>query len=40
MDELKIFAKSEREINGLISTVQILSNDTGMEFGIKKVWCA
>ena len=39
MDDLKIFAKSEREINGLISTVQILSNDTGMEFGIKKVWC-
>ena len=36
MDDLKIFAKSEREINGLISTVQILSNDTGMEFRIKK----
>ena len=36
MDDLKIFAKSEREINGLISTVQILSNDIGMEFGIKK----
>ena len=36
MDDLKIFAKSEREISGLISTVQILSNDIGMEFGIKK----
>ena len=36
IDDLKIFAKSEREINGLISTVQILSNDIGMEFGIKK----
>ena len=36
MDDLKIFAKSEREVNGLVSTVQILSNDTGMEFGIKK----
>ena len=36
MDDLKIFAKSEREINGLISTVQISSNDIGMEFGMKK----
>ena len=36
MDDLKIFAKSEHEINGLVSTIQILSKDTGMEFGIKK----
>ena len=36
MDDLKIFAKSEREINGLVSTIQILSKDIGMEFGIKK----
>ena len=36
MYDLKIFAKSEREINGLISLVQILSNDIGMEFRIKK----
>ena len=36
MDDLKIFAKSEHEVNGLVSTVQILSNDIGMEFGIKK----
>ena len=36
MDDLKIFAKSERGINGLISTVQILSDDIGMKFGIKK----
>ena len=36
MDDLKIFAKSGREINGLISTIQLLNNDTGMEFGIKK----
>ena len=36
MDDLKIFAKSKREVNGLISTVQILSDDIGMEFGIKK----
>ena len=36
MDDLNISANSEREINGLVSTVQILSNDIGMEFGIKK----
>ena len=36
MDDLNIFAKSEREVNGLVSTVQILSNDIRMEFGIKK----
>ena len=36
MDDLKIFAKSECEVNGLISTVQILDNDIGMEFGTKR----
>ena len=36
MDDLKIFAKSECEINRFISTVQILSNDIGIEFGMKK----
>ena len=36
MDDLKIFAKSECGINRLISTVQILSNDIGIEFGMKK----
>lgn len=39
MDGLKIFAKSEREVNGLASTMQMFSDDTGMEFGIKKMWC-
>ena len=33
---LKTFAKSGHEVNGLVSTVQILRNDIGMEFGIKK----
>ena len=36
MDDIKISAKSEHEINGLISKIQILSNDIGMEFGMKK----
>ena len=35
MDDIKIFANNEREVNGLVSTAQILSNDIGMEFGIK-----
>ena len=39
MDDLKIFAKSDSAVDGLVSTVQILSNDIGMEFGMKKVWC-
>ena len=29
MDDLKNFAKSECEVNGLASTVQILSNELG-----------
>ena len=36
MDDLKIFEKSKREKKGLVSTVQILSNNAGIEFGIKK----
>ena len=36
MDGLKLFVKDEKEINGLLSTVQICSNDVQMEFGIKK----
>ena len=36
MDDLKLFAKDERETNSLLSTVQIFSNDIRMEFGIKK----
>ena len=36
MDDLKLFAKDEREINRILSTVQIISGDIQMEFGIKK----
>ena len=36
MDDLKIYAKTGREGNGLVSTVQILSNNIGMEVGIQK----
>ena len=34
-DDLKIFAKSECEVNGLVSTEQIFSNDIEVEFRIK-----
>ena len=36
MDDLKLFAKDEREINSLLLTVQIFSIDVRIEFGIKK----
>ena len=36
MDDLKLFGKNEGETNGLVSTVQMISKDIGMEFGIKK----
>ena len=35
MDDLKIFANSERKVNGLVPTLQIFSNDTAMELGMK-----
>eukprot|EP00795_Rhopilema_esculentum_P003517 gene3517-biopygen1669 len=36
MDDLKLFAKNENEIDSLTSTVNLISQDIGMEFGIKK----
>ncbi|XP_063598714.1 uncharacterized protein LOC134775182 [Penaeus indicus] len=36
MDDLKIYGKNEREINGLVSTIEIFSNNIGMEFEAKK----
>ena len=36
MDDLKLFGKSEREVDGLVSTVQLTNKDIGKEFGIKK----
>ena len=36
MDDLKLYGKSENEIKELVSTVEVFSQDTGMEFGIKK----
>ena len=39
MDNLKLYGKTENEIKGLVSTVEIFSQDIGMEFGIKSVVC-
>ena len=36
MDDLKLYGKSEIEIKGLVSIVEVFSHNIGMEFGIKK----
>ena len=36
MDDIKLFAKNEKELETLIHTIRIHSQDIGMEFGIEK----
>jgi hypothetical protein len=36
MDDLKLFAKNESQIELLVNTVQLMSKDIGMEFGVEK----
>ena len=36
MDDLKLFGKSENQIDSLVQTVYLFSEDIGMEFGLKK----
>ena len=36
MDDLKLFTKSKNQIDSLVQTVYIFSEDIGMQFGIKK----
>ena len=36
MDNIKLFAKNEKELETLIHAVRIYSQDIGMEFGIEK----
>ena len=36
MDDIKLFAKNEKELETLIHIVRIYSQDTGMEFDIEK----
>ena len=40
MDDVKLFAKKEKERETLMHTVRIYSQDLGMEFGIKNVLCS
>ena len=37
MDDIKIFAKNEKEVETLIQTIKIYSQDMGMEFRIGNV---
>ena len=39
MDNIELFAKNEKELETLIHTVRIYSQDIGMEFCIKNVSC-
>ena len=36
MHNLKLFAKNKKQIDSLVQTVYIFSEDIGMQFGIKK----
>ena len=36
MDDIKLFAKNEKELETLIQTERIYSQDMGLEFGIEK----
>ena len=36
MDDIKLFAKNEKELASSIQTVRIYSQDIGMEIGIEK----
>ena len=36
MDDIKLFAKNERELETLIHAIRIYSQDIGMKFGIEK----
>ena len=35
-DQVKLFARSEKEVDSLVQTVRICSEDIGMEMGISK----
>ena len=36
MDDIKMFAKNEKELETLVQTIRIYSQDIGMKFGIEK----
>ena len=36
IDDLKLYAKNEKELDSLVQTVRVFSKDIGMDFGIEK----
>ena len=36
MDDLKLYSRNEKELDSLVLTIHIFSEDIGMEFGIEK----
>ena len=36
MNDLKLYSRSEKELDSLVQTIRIFSKDIGMEFGIEK----
>ena len=36
MDDLKLYSRSDKELNSLVQTVHVFSENIGMEFGIEK----
>ena len=36
MDDLKLYAKNEKQLDSLVQTVRTFSEDIGMQFGIDK----
>ena len=36
MDDLKLYASNDNELEGLLKTVKAFSDDIGMEFGLSK----
>ena len=36
MGNLKLYSRNEKELDSLVQTIRVFSEDTGMEFGIEK----
>ena len=39
IDDIKLFAKNEKELETLIHTIRIFRRDIGIEFGLENVQC-
>ena len=36
MDDLKLYSRNEKELDSVVQTIRVFSEDIGMEFGIEK----